>query len=56
MVMSTLTEDSTPYIIASLPPELAVKAGYDLSEVMMRCVYDGVPCLERYTDRSKHVR
>lgn len=38
------SSDLIAYITASLPEDLAIQAGYNISELLVRCSYDGGTC------------
>lgn len=45
--LALTSEDMLPYLMASLPPDMVIAAGYDISELLMRCTYNGVKCQYR---------
>lgn len=42
--LALTSEDILPYIVASLPRDIAISASYNISELIMRCIYNGVEC------------
>src|SRR3954471_11611642 len=42
--ISITSVDILAYIVAMLPADLAKMAGYDISELLMRCIYNGHKC------------
>lgn len=53
-LLSRLTEvkDALPYMVAQLPYDLQVKMGYDYSEVIFYCTFNGRKCGKFYFDIS----
>lgn len=42
--LAATTEEMLPYIMSSVPEEVAISAGYTVSEVIISCTYGGIQC------------
>lgn len=53
--MGAVAEDILAYLAGSMTPDMRIKAGYNISEVVLQCAYNGVKCSTDKYDKKNYI-